>query len=114
MKQKGLLSSLREKKRYLVFEIKTDNNFSFSDVSKAILKSFKELFGEIGLSKAGLNFVEYKNNKGIVKVNNKYVKNLQASMCFLRKINKQDLIVRSLGVSGILKRARIKFLGGAL
>ena len=115
MKEKRLLSSLREKKRYLVFEVKTKDNFSFADIKKAIIKSYKDLFGEIGLSRAGLNFVSFENNKGIVKVNNRDVNNFKASFCFLRKINKQDVVVRSLGVSGMLKRARSKFLiGGGL
>jgi len=115
MKEKRLLSSLREKKRYVVFEVKSEDSFSFSNLKDAIALAYKDLFGEMGLAKSGLNFVEFENNKGILRINNKDVKNIKASFVFLRKINKQDAIVRSLGVSGMLKRARLKFLfGGGL
>ena len=111
MKEKRLLSSFKEKKRYVVFEV-IPVKIDFSALKKELFSAYRNFFGEIGLSKAGLNFVEFKDNKGILKINNKEVKNIQSIFVLLRKINKQDVIVRSLGVSGILKKARSKFLTG--
>jgi|SRR3989338_2807754 len=110
MKEKRLLTSLREKKRYVAFEIKSEENLSLGKIKDSIVDSFRNLFGEMELAKAGLNFVEFKDNKGIIRVNNKDVKNIKASFVMLRKINKQDAIARSLGVSGMLNKARSKFL----
>ncbi len=115
IKQKSLLPSLREKKRYVVFEIYSKDEFSFGNIKDAIAEAYRNLFGEIGLAKAGLDFVEFKNNKGILKVGNKELNNVKASFCMVRKINKQDVVLRSLGVSGILNKARSKFIfGGGL
>lgn len=111
-KPKALLPSLREKKRYLVFETISEEKFSFKDLKNAIVSGFRELFGLEGLAKAGLDFVEYEENKGIIRVNNKALDHLRASFCFVRKINKGDVVVRSLGVSGMLKKARSKFILG--
>ena len=111
MIQKRLMSSLREKKRYVVFEI-IGEKISYVDAKKTITDSFKELFGLDGLAKAGLNFVEYEDNKGIIRVSNKCLDLLKGSFCYVRKINKGDVIVRSLGVSGILKKAKFKFIIG--
>ena len=115
IKQKALLPSLREKKRYLVYEALSEVNFNYKDLKDNIILSFKELFGLEGLARAGLDFVEYKNNKGIVRVSTKGLDMLRASFCFVRKINKDDVVLRSLGVSGMLKKARNKFiLGGEI
>ena len=112
IKQKPLLPSLKEKKRYIVFEVLSDTKFSFSIIKDIILDSYRKLFGELGLAESGIDFVEFKDNNGIIKVSNKSVNNIKASFCFIRKVNKQDVIVRSLGVSGILNKARSKFIHG--
>src|SRR3989338_7841341 len=109
VKQKALLQTLREKKRYVVFETMSENSFNFKELKDAVFSSFKDLFGLDGLAKAGLEFVEYEQKKGIIRVSSKGVDQLRASFCFLRKINKDEVIVRSLGVSGILKKAKFKF-----
>lgn len=109
------MPSLREKKRYLVYEVISDVSFNYKDVKDIIISSFKDLFGVDGLAKSGLDFVEYKEKKGIIRVSTKGLDMLKASFCFVRKINKDDLVLRSLGVSGMLKEARNKFiLGGGV
>ncbi len=112
IKQKALLPTLREKKRYLVFEVISEANLAFKDIKDSITSSFKDLFGLDGLSKAGLEFIDYNQNKGIIRVTTKSLDMLKASFCFVRKINKEDAILRSLGVSGILKKSRSKFIIG--
>ncbi|MBI2148458.1 hypothetical protein HYU23_02165 [Candidatus Woesearchaeota archaeon] len=112
MKQKVLLPSLREKKRYLVYEVLSESKFSFKELKEVIIAVFRDLFGLHGLSIAGLEFIEYKENKGIVRVSTKGLDMLRASFCFVRKINKDDVVLRSLGVSGMLKKARNKFILG--
>ncbi len=113
--QKRLLSSLREKKRYVAFEAICDGFINPTKIKDYIINNFKNLFGEIGLSKAGINFVEVYNNKGILRINNKYVDEIKASFCIIRKINKEDILVRSLRVSGTLKKVRgLTLIGGGL
>ncbi len=111
-KQKALLPSLREKKRYVVFEVLGNKTLNISEVKDVIINAYRFLFGEIGLAKAGVDFVEYKEGKGILKVSNKYLDNIKASFCFVRKVNKEGILLRSLGVSGILNKARLKFMSG--
>jgi ribonuclease P/MRP protein subunit POP5 len=109
-KPKTLLASLREKKRYLVYEIISEVNLDYVDVKNNIINNFQNFFGLEGLSKAGLDFVDYKDNKGTIRVSTKGLDMLKGSFCFLRKINKHDVVIRSLGVSGILKKSRTKFI----
>src|SRR3989344_1286150 len=115
MKPRTLLPSLREKKRYLVYEVISEVNLSYKDIKEGITSAFKELFGIDGIAKAGLDFVDYGQNKGIIRVSTKGLDMLRASLCFVRKINKDEVVLRSLGVSGMLKKAKGNFiLGGAV
>ena len=70
--------------------------------------------GELGMSKAGLRILDDKWNpnlcRGIVKTNHLYVDNLRASLALIDKIENQQVIVRSVGVSGILKKAEKRYL----
>ena len=108
---KPLLPSLRERKRYLVFEVISKKRLN-SMPDKDIEKSMRNLHGEIGLGKAGLIFLKNKWNKikqrGIIKVNYKYVDQLRAALC---SFHNREVIMRSVGVSGILKKAEEKYLG---
>ena len=114
MKQKLLKPSLREKKRYLVYEVISDTGMNYNNIKENILKTFKEYFGNIILSKADMRFIEFKDNKGIIRVNNKYLDHLRATFCLLGKVNKEEIIVRSLGVSGMINKARSKFMNGGV
>ena len=108
---KPLLPSLREKKRYLVFEVISKEKLT-SMPNEEIEKSMRKLHGEIGLGGAGLIFLKNKWNKilqrGIIKVNYKYVDQLRASLC---SFHRGGSTIRSVGVSGILKKAEEKYLG---
>jgi len=113
-RQKPLLPSLREKKRYLAFEIVSESKIDdFSAVSSQIMVSSKTLIGEIEAAKAGIIVMGDKWNKskqrGIVKVGTKHLKALIASLVMIDKINGKKAMAKSLGVSGMLKKAE-KFI----
>ena len=114
-KLKPVLPSLREKKRYLVFEvISKDKIKSFDAVSNAIWQSCMQFMGQLGAAQAGIMPLENKWNsetqKGIMKVSNKYLNHAKASLIFANKIEGKDVIFRSVGVSGILKKAEARFM----
>jgi len=115
MKIKPVLPSLREKKRYLAFEIiSQDKVRDFTSVNDAIYNSCFNYIGELGMARAGILILKdkYRNNKGMIRVNHKNVDNLKSSLMLIKKINKQDVIVRTLGLSGILKKAEKRYMGG--
>jgi len=115
-KIKPLLPSLREKKRYLVFEIISKTNIpNFLIIKSAILESCLRFLGESGVAKAGILVLPDKFNpetqKGIMRISHTMVHEVRASLALIQKIDGQDVIVRSLGLSGILKKAEKKYLG---
>ncbi len=110
---KPLLPSLREKKRYLAYEVISRHKFDAVHVSKAILDASKDFLGNLGMAKAGILMLNDQWSqdvqKGIIRVNNKHVDNLKASFVFVKNINGKDAIVRSIGASGILRKAQQKY-----
>jgi len=91
--------SFREKKRYLQYEV-VSNNVSRDQVETAINTSCLNFLGELTYSKAGIQFMIWNNNKGIIKVNRKYIKHLQACIALT------DFSVRTTKVSGIIAKVK--------
>ncbi len=114
-KIKPVMPSLREKKRYLVFEIISKKEIkSFSEVSSLIWQSSLSFLGEIETAKAGIWVLPDKWNpkkrKGIIKVNNKYVDNLKTALTLIKSFKRQQIIIKSVGVSGMINKADKKYL----
>ncbi|MFC1730915.1 Rpp14/Pop5 family protein [candidate division KSB1 bacterium] len=114
---KPLLPSLREKKRYLAFEILSEAKIKdYSSVSKQIKQNSLDFLGELGLAKAGIMLIDdcwdKDKQKGILRVNNKYVNHAKASLVLINHIGDKDVMVRSIGMSGSLKKAKQKYIAG--
>ncbi|MBI2208810.1 ribonuclease P protein component 2 [Candidatus Woesearchaeota archaeon] len=114
-KTKPLLPTLREKKRYLAYEVISGHKFNDAfEVNKAIMDAAKEFLGNLGMAKAGIMMINDQFNKekqrGLLRVSNKHLDNLRASLIFADKIDNNDVIIRSVGASGILKKAQQKYL----
>ena len=79
-----------------------------------MLSSSTELLGKLEAGKAGIipfeNKWDAKKQKGIIRVGNKHVDALRASLALIKQIGNREVIVRSLGVSGMLNKAESKFM----
>jgi len=117
-KIKPLLPSLREKKRYLAYNVISKNKFYDAvHVNKAILDAANDFFGSLGMAKAGILMMNDQWNastqKGIIRVNHKHVEDLKASLIFVKNIDGKEVIVKSVGASGILRKAQQRYLNPA-
>lgn len=113
---KPLLPTLREKKRYLVFEIVSKGKKkAFSAVSKALWNAMHSFAGTVSVAQAGLWFLPEKYNedlqRGIARVNHRSVDTLRASLLFVQEIEGQPVVARSVVVSGSLKKASKRVAG---
>lgn len=91
---KNLKPSMRENKRYLLIK---GNNLR-ENIEKAIL----DFIGILGMSKAGLEFIETKEGSAIIGVNRESLNHVRASICaFPEKME----VIR---VSGTLRSLREK------
>jgi len=117
-KIKPLLPSLREKKRYLAYEIISKGKFHDAvHINNVILDVTKDFLGDLGMARAGIIPLNEKWNedmqRGIMRVNNRHVDDLKASFVFVKNISGKDVIVKSVGASGILKKLQQKYLNPA-
>jgi len=105
---KPVIPSLREKKRYLVFEIKSNTSFKQQSAEKAVTEEILKFIGTLGYSKAGVIFLKdnYKNNKGILRIGNKHVDEIKMALGLIKSIEKKDVNVNTIYVSGILNKAK--------
>jgi ribonuclease P/MRP protein subunit POP5 len=109
------LPTLKEKKRYLAFEIVSDSQFKdFKAVSDEIIAKSLELIGQLGVAKAGIQPLadcwNSRLQRGIIRVGHKHVDELKASLSFVENINNKKTVLKSIGVSGILKKTKEKYL----
>ena len=108
IKIKTLSPTLREKKRYLVYEIISNKKFMFNDVKNSIDAGNIKFLGELGLAKAGIIHLEeaYNNNKGILRINNKYINEIKMSLSLIKSINNDKVIIKTLYLSGMLNKSK--------
>ena len=97
----SLLPSLREKKRYVAFEVLNSKDISAKTIRKLIEDSCISYLGELNYGKSGIMFLDdsFKDNKGILRVNNNNVNDLKACLSLIKEKN-----VRSLGTSGMINK----------
>jgi len=112
---KILPPTLREKKRYLAFEIISEEKVEFGDILNAFWHSLLNLVGEVGASHANIWFIsdswDENNQRGLIRCDNKYVEYVRAALALIERIGDNRVIPYTLGVSGTMKAARRKFFG---
>jgi len=109
---KQLLPSLRERNRYIAFEIITDSDLSRDEVVKAIWISVLKFLGELNASRTSLWVMSWNDEKknGILKVSHKSVDEVKAALTLVKEINGKRVIFHILGVSGTVKKTRERYL----
>ena len=105
---KTLLPSLKEKKRYIAFNVISDKSLDKDDINRSIYNSCRSFIGDLNYAKAGVNIMNefLSNNKGIIRVNNKYADYVKSSLMMVKEINNQKVVIKSIGVSGVLDKAK--------
>lgn len=105
---KPLLPSLKEKKRYLVFEVITKEKLTdFKQSLIEIKMRMNSFFGQINASKAGVQIIRHDagSQRVLVRVGHRFVDQLRASLLFIDRLEGKRVIFRSIVVSGILDKA---------
>ncbi|MBS3126325.1 hypothetical protein J4453_02690 [Candidatus Woesearchaeota archaeon] len=114
---KPVLPSLREKKRFMAFEVISDSKIeSPRVVSESIKSASLRFLGELGTSRMGIRVLEDQYNpqtqRGIVRINHKHADHMRAVLALIQQISSTKVLVRSIGVSGILKKAKHRYMAG--
>ena len=109
-KLKPVMPSLRERKRYLAFEVLSTTKVDVHAVAKAVWHAVLAFVGELGAAELGLIVLtdNYNPNKqrGVVRVSHIGIDRLKASLTFITSIEGHPASVRSLITSGNLNKAK--------
>ena len=101
---KVLLPSLKEKKRYLAFEIISENKFSGKEIKNAVEKNALNFMGTLDYGKAGVMMLKNYTNKGILRVNNKFVDKLKVSLMMIKEISNKKVTFKTIRTSGMINK----------
>ncbi len=103
---KALMPTLRENNRYVKFEIKAKKQLTSKEVEKGLQESFLEFLGSLELAKSSFTLVSLKDNKGIAKVNAKYLNKLRGMFTMIQKMNNEQIEIKSLKTSGLINKVK--------
>jgi len=109
---KHLKPTLREKNRYVAFELLSDRRFSRDEVVKAIWNSLLRFLGEIVVGEMGVWVMDWseERQRGILKTRHTSVKDLRLGLSMLSKVGDSKASVHVFGVSGTLRKARERYI----
>jgi ribonuclease P/MRP protein subunit POP5 len=108
-KLKIVKPTLREKERYMAFQIisEEDEEFTYSDLESAIWNTMLDFLGEEGMSKTSVWLLkdcwDQKNQIGILKCNNKSVQEVVASLGLIDRLGDNRITFKILKISGTIK-----------
>lgn len=112
---KTLPPTMRDRKRYIAFEVVSEKPIDFPDVVNEMWASLLSLLGELGTSKANVWFVKdawsQDRQIGLVRCEHNSTEQVRAAIGLITEISGKRVIVHSLGISGTMKGARSKFFG---
>jgi len=107
---KPLSSTIKEKNRYLVYKVISENEVDFSSVKNAIKEGVINFVGNLDLARLNLFILDnWKDQKGILKVEREHLDTIRACLIWIRKINKEPVILKVIGVSGTINKVKKKF-----
>jgi ribonuclease P/MRP protein subunit POP5 len=113
---KLLPPSMRPAKRYIVYEVVSDGAIIYTELINAVWTSAMEFLGELGTGEAGIWFVhnsfDAKSQRGIIKCRHDSVEKVRAALALISVVSETKCIIKILGVTGTIKAANAKYLGG--
>ncbi len=117
MKLKILPPTLREKKRYIGFDLYSQNEINKDEIIVILWNSLINTYGEIESSKINLwliNIKEIENShrfhyKGIVKCRRGYEKKVITAFSSITQFKKKRVVIHTCGTSGTIQALDKKY-----
>ncbi|MFA4819339.1 MAG: Rpp14/Pop5 family protein [Candidatus Aenigmatarchaeota archaeon] len=112
---KMLPPSMRPPKRYIVFEVISDQPIIYGELVNTIWTSTMEFLGELGGAEANIWFVhntyDSKKQIGMIKCRHDNMEKVRTALSLISIISETKCIIKIIGVTGTIKSAKTKYLG---
>ncbi|MCQ8902946.1 MAG: ribonuclease P [Methanothrix sp.] len=102
------LPVMRDRRRYMVFELESEGHLDARDISLEIQSSYLSLFGDSG--GANPRLISFDGRFGIVRCRNGHAEELRAALATVHTIAGFRAAIRVRGVSGTIKTATEKYI----
>jgi ribonuclease P/MRP protein subunit POP5 len=106
-KLKFLLPTLREKDRYISFQVISEEPIEYSDLESAVLNTFLDFYGEYGFSGLSLwiikNLYDPQEQIGVIRCNNRSVQQVIAGLGLISRLGETRITIKILKVSGTIR-----------
>ncbi|HII01095.1 TPA: ribonuclease P [Methanosarcinaceae archaeon] len=107
---KHLMPSLRSKKRYLAFELFSEEPVNRGELVRDVISSASALLGDVLASECDIHVLGFEAGKGIIQCSHSKVTETRAALAAITRVNRLRATLHVLGVSGTIKRATEKYL----
>lgn len=113
---------MRHRKRYIAFRIiglrtsdrTSDQSENIKKVAHKLMENLISLFGEVGLTNSSV-WIEYMENEyGIIRCSNESLDKVMIAFSLISEIDGVKVLPITLGVSGTIKRCKMKYLKGGV
>ncbi|HID27845.1 MAG TPA: ribonuclease P [Methanosarcinales archaeon] len=107
---KILPPSLRERKRYIAFELISEKEINKGDLINEMFSSASSLLGDLGSSECNLWMLFFDGRYGMVKCAHTKTEETRAILATIYNIHGVKVSIRVLGISGTVKAVIRKYL----
>ncbi len=99
--------SLRERKRYLVFEVISEREIDKRELLEEIRDSIYSLYGDVGASESRIWLIDYDKKKdvGILRCAHNKVEEVRAALACIHSVNEARIGMRVIKIAGTIKGA---------
>jgi len=103
---KPLLPTLKERQRYIAYEVISAH--AVQDISESLLQRLSETLGVFGMAKAGILSISYDTSSqtGILRCNHDQLPTVRAALVMVTHLGRTPVIIKTRGASGILDKVK--------
>ena len=88
-----------------MYEVLSEKTLTSGLIQKALQEGLQQFLGVLGMAKAGIQFMDQVGQRGILRTDSKSLSDVRAGLLFVKHINQQKVVVRTVGVSGLYHKA---------
>jgi len=107
--------SLRPSRRYIVYEVVSDEPVDYNELMNSMWYNILEFLGELKGSELDIwimkNLYDSSTQTGLIRCNHDQVEFIRAALAMIQEVGETKAIVRVKSVTGTIKSAKKNYLG---
>ncbi|VVB90610.1 Ribonuclease P protein component 2 [uncultured archaeon] len=104
------LPVLREKKRYIAFEVISSQSVNRQELWMEIVNSVNSLFGDKGMSEINAGLLSFDGKYGLLRCQRDRTTDARAALACVNRVRNDRVSIAVLGISGTVRGATEKFI----